>query len=542
MPTITFDKKRLLELIGKNLKDRELEELINSLKSNVEEISENEIKVELTADRSDMFVLEGFARALRDFIGLDSPEIKISDSKVVVKQEEVPVRPYIACAIVRNVKLNDEAIKSLMNAQEILHETIGRKRKKVAIGLHDFDKIEGEIWYKGVSRNEKFVPLGESEEMSLIDVLAKTEKGRKYAELIINANKWPAFVDNKGIFSFPPILNSDRTKITENTKNIFVDVTGIDRNAVKQAMNILVLMFSEMGFKIEGVKIKGKRELFTPEWIETPIEIEKKKIEKLLGEEFKDDEMKKLLKKMGYKSVFEKDKVIVIIPPYRFDVFSETDVIEDIAIAYGYNNFAPELPNVFTKGELTEIERISDDIRELLIGFGFQEIVRPILTNEELQFKRMLIEGEAINIKNPVSELYTQMRVWLLPSLMDFLSKNTKEPYPQKIFEIGDVVLPDKKSENGAKEIRKVSAAIAANGSFFAEMKRIVLEIAKRMKINVEFKDDKHPSFIEGRFVRIYSAGEEIGFFGEINPQVLENFKVYIPVAALEMKISESNP
>jgi phenylalanyl-tRNA synthetase beta chain len=154
----------------------------------------------------------------------------------------------------------------------------------------------------------------------------------------------------------------------------------------------------------------------------------------------------------------------------------------------------------------------------------------------------MLIEGEAINIKNPVSELYTQMRVWLLPSLMDFLSKNTKEPYPQKIFEVGDVVLPDKKSENGAKEIRKVSAAIAANGSFFAEMKKIVLEIAKKMKINVEFKDDKHPSFIEGRFVRIYSAGKEIGFFGEVNPQVLENFKVYIPVAALEMKISESNP
>jgi phenylalanyl-tRNA synthetase beta chain len=440
------------------------------------------------------------------------------------------------------VKLDDETIKSLINAQEILHETIGRKRKKVAIGLHDFDKIEGEIWYKGVSRNEKFVPLGESEEMSLIDVLTKTEKGKRYADLIIHANKWPAFVDNKGIFSFPPILNSDRTKITDNTKSIFVDVTGIDRNAVKQAMNILVLMFGEMGCKIEGVKIKGKRELFTPGWVETPIGIEKKKIEKFLGEKFKDDELKKLLKKMGYKSVFEKDKVIAIIPPYRFDVFSETDVIEDIAIAYGYNNFAPELPNVFTKGELTEIERISDEIRELMIGFGFQEIVRPILTNEDLQFKKMLIEGEAINIKNPVSELYTQMRVWLLPSLMDFLSKNTKEPYPQKIFEVGDVVLPDKKSENGAKEIRKVSAAIAANGSFFAEMKRIALEIAKRMKINVEFRDDKHSSFIEGRFVRIYSAGEEIGFFGEINPKVLENFKVYIPVAALEMKISESNP
>jgi phenylalanyl-tRNA synthetase beta chain len=542
MPTITFNKKELIQLIGKKLEDSELEEIINSLKSNVEEITEDEIKVELTADRSDMFVVEGFARALRSFVGLNSKEIKVFDSRIVVKKEEVPVRPYIACAIVRDVRLDEQTIKYLMNTQEILHETIGRKRKKVAIGLHDFDKIEGGIWYKGVSRNEKFVPLGGTEEMSLIDVLAKTEKGKKYADLIINANKWPAFVDDKGIFSFPPILNSDRTKITENTKNIFIDVTGIDENAVKQVMNIFVLIFGERGCKIEGIRIRGKREYFSPEWIERPIEIEREKIEKILGESFSSEEIKNLLKKMGYKAIVDKKCIIAIVPPYRFDVFSEVDVIEDIAIAYGYNNFIPELPNVFTKGELSKTEETSDEIRELLVGFGFQEILRPILTNDEIQFKKMMIEGNAIKIKNPVSELYTQARVWLLPSMMDFLSKNTKEPYPQRIFEIGDVILPDENSENGAKEERRVAAAIAANGSFFAEMKRIALEIAKRLKINVEFKDDKHPSFIEGRFAKIYSAGKEIGFFGEINPHVLENFKVYIPVAALELKISESNP
>jgi phenylalanyl-tRNA synthetase beta chain len=541
MPTLTFDKKELINLIGKNLKDDELEELINSLKSNVEEITENEIKVELTTDRSDMFVLEGFARALRDFIGLGSKDIKIYDSKIIVKQEEVPVRPYIACALVRNVKLDEKMIKNLMNAQEVLHETIGRKRRKAAIGLHDFDKIEGEIWYKGVSRNEKFVPLGETEEMSLIDVLSRTEKGRKYGELITNANKWPVFVDKKGIFSFPPILNSERTKITEKTKNIFIDVTGTDKNVVKQAINILTLMFGERGFKIEVIKIKGKRELFTPEWIEKPIEIDRKKIEKLLGETLSDEEIKKALNKMGYKVII-KESVIAIAPPYRFDISSGADVIEDIAIAYGYNNFTPELPNVFTKGELTKVEKISDEIRELLIGFGFQEIIRPILTNEEIQFKKMLVEGDAIKISNPVSELYTQTRIWLLPGLMDFISKNTKESYPQKIFEIGDVILRDKNSETRARDVRKVAAVIASNGSFFAEAKSIVLEIAKKLKINVEFKEDYHPSFIDGRFVRIYSNKEEIGLFGEINPQVLENFKVYIPVTALEMKISESNP
>jgi phenylalanyl-tRNA synthetase beta chain len=539
MPVITFNKKDLFNLIGRELKDEEIEEILNSFKSNIEEITEEEIKVELTADRIDMFTIEGFARVLKGLIGIKMNEVKIHDSKITVFKEDVPVRPFIACAIVKNVKMSDLLIKSLMNSQEILHETIGRGRKKVAIGLHDFDKIKGKIFYKGVSRNEKFVPLGEKEEMSLIDVLAKTEKGKKYGKLIIEANKWPAFIDEEGIFSFPPILNSERTKITENTKNIFIDVTGTDKNLVNKVLNILVLSFSERGYKIEGVKIKGKKEEYTPEWIEKPLEIEKSYFAKILGREFKENEIENLLKKMGYKTLFKKDKIIVITPPYRTDIISKIDIVEDLAIAFGYNNFEPELPNIFTVGGIHPIEKISDEIREALVGFGFQEIVRPALTNSEKQFKKMLLEEkETIKIENPVSESYTQLRVWLLPDLMEFLSKNTKEPYPQKIFEIGDVVLPEKNEETLSKNVRKVALAIASSGSFFAEVKRIALEIAKKLNIEISFEDYNHPSFINGRCGKIIHNKKEIGFFGEINPEVLENFKVYIPVAALEMELN----
>ncbi|MGC9058885.1 MAG: phenylalanine--tRNA ligase subunit beta [Candidatus Aenigmatarchaeota archaeon] len=539
MPVITFNKKDLFNLIGRELKDEEIEEILNSFKSNIEEITEEEIKVELTADRIDMFTIEGFARVLKGLIGIKMNEVKIHDSKITVFKEDVPVRPFIACAIVKNVKMSDLLIKGLMNSQEILHETIGRGRKKVAIGLHDFDKIKGKIFYKGVSRNEKFVPLGEKEEMSLIDVLAKTEKGKKYGKLIIEANKWPAFIDEEGIFSFPPILNSERTKITENTKNIFIDVTGTDKNLVNKVLNILVLSFSERGYKIEGVKIKEKKEEYTPEWIEKPLEIEKSYFAKILGREFKENEIENLLKKMGYKTLFKKDKIIVITPPYRTDIISKIDIVEDLAIAFGYNNFEPELPNIFTVGGIHPIEKISDEIREALVGFGFQEIVRPALTNSEKQFKKMLLEEkETIKIENPVSESYTQLRVWLLPDLMEFLSKNTKEPYPQKIFEIGDVVLLDKNEETLSKNVRKVALAIASSGSFFAEVKRIALEIAKKLNIEISFEDYNHPSFINGRCGKIIHNKKEIGFFGEINPEVLENFKVYIPVAALEMELN----
>lgn len=538
MPTQKFDKKELLALVGKKISDEDLLKIIQSLKPNVEKITEDEIEVELTSDRIDYFAVEGLARAIRSYLGLKNPKLKISKPKITVIKEDVPVRPYIGCAIVKNLKMSEELIKSLMNLQEIIHESYGRKRKKVAIGLHDLDKIKGEIKYVGVKREEKFVPLGENEEMSLLEVLAKTDKGKKYGDLIYNANKWPVFIDDLGIFSFPPILNSERTKITLNTKNIFIDVTGTDKNAVKKVLNLLTFVFIERWAEVEAVKIKGETIEITPDFVEKALEISLDRIEKILGVKFKDEEVIKLLQKMDYEAKISKGKIIAIVKPYRFDIISEFDVIEDIAIAYGYENFDPYLPNVFTRGEIHPIEKISNKVREILIGYGFQEIIRPVLTNPNLQFEKMNISPEeTIKIVNPVSELYTELRKWLLPDLMDFLSKNTKEDYPQKVFEIGDVVIKDEKCETKSKNIRKVCGVIAENGSFFAEIKTIVLSISKILGKNIEFEEIEHPSFISGRVAKIVENGKEIGILGEIHPIVLENFKVYMPVAAFEISL-----
>ncbi|MCX8190599.1 MAG: phenylalanine--tRNA ligase subunit beta [Candidatus Aenigmarchaeota archaeon] len=540
MPTITFDKKELLTLVGKKMKDEELENLINSLKPNVEKITENEVVIEFTSDRVDYFSIEGLARSIRSYLGLKNQELKIQKPKIVVTYESVPVRPYIACAVVRNLELTDSLIKSLMNLQEVIHENYGRKRKKVAIGLHDLEKIKGQIKYTGASREEKFVPLGEREEMSLIEVLAKTEKGKKYGHIISSANKWPVFVDEIGIFSFPPILNSDRTKVTEETKNIFIDITGTDKNAVNNVLNIFSLVFLERGATVEAVKIKGEREEITPKFLERAIEITKDDVKKFLGIDLDEESIKKLLEKMDYKVSLTKQKIIAIIKPYRVDVISKFDVLEDIAIAFGYENFEPELPNVFTQGEVHKIEKISDEVREVLVGYGFQEVVRPILTNQKLQFEKMnLKNGETIKILNPVSELYTELRVWLLPGLLDFLAKNTRESYPQKVFEIGDVVLKDETKETNSINIRKVAGVVADNTSFFSGVKRIVLEVSKIFKKEVSFEEMSHPSFIEGRAAKVVLNGKEIGFIGEINPLVLENFKIYMPVSTFELSLED---
>lgn len=538
MPTVMFNKKELLSFVGKEIKDSELVRIIEALKPSVEEIDEENIVLELTSDRIDYFTVEGLARAIRSYIGLKNPKLSASKPRITIWKENVPVRPYIGCAIVRNTKLNDSFIKSLMNLQEIIHETYGRKRKKVAVGLHDFDKIYGTIRYVGANRDERFIPLGESKEMSLIEVLAKTEKGKMYGNLIYNSNKWPVFVDEKGIFSFPPILNSERTKITEKTKNIFIDVTGIDRQAVQKVLNLFCLVFIERGCRIESIKIKGESVEITPDFSENVFELSLSEIERILGLRLSERQIISLLKKMDYEAKEVKGKIIVVVKPYRFDIISKSDIIEDIAIAYNYDNFDPYLPNLFTKGEIHPIERVSNKIRELLIGFGFQEIVRPILTNSKTQFEKMNIAiQDTIKILNPVSEHYTELRCWLLPSVIEFLSYNTKEAYPQKVFEIGDVVIRDESAETRSRNIRKVSGAIADNGSFYAEIKKIVVELAKVLNKEIRFEEVEHPSFISGRVSRVIENDREIGILGEINPIVLENFKIYMPVAAFEFSL-----
>jgi len=538
MPTLKFNKKELISLVGKKIDDKDLIKIIHSLKPNVENISEDEVEIEMTSDRIDYFCIEGLARAIRSYIGINNPKLRISKPKLDIIKEDVPVRPYIGCAVIRNLRMTEDLIRSLMNTQEVIHETYGRKRKKVAIGLHDLDKIKGEIKYIGVKREEKFVPLGENTEMSLLEVLAKTEKGRKYGEIIYNANKWPVFCDELGIFSFPPILNSERTKITSNTRNIFIDVTGIDKTAVSKVLNLFSMIFIERGAEVEAVKIKGNHIEITPDFTEKAFEISLEKVEKILGIRLKEDEIVRLLEKMDYDAKISKGKIIAIVKPYRFDIISDYDIIEDIAISYGYENFEPSLPNVFTIGEIHPIERISNKVREVLVGFGFQEIVRPILTNPHLQFEKMNIpREETIRIVNPVSELYTELRKWLLPSLMDFLSKNTKEDYPQRIFELGDVVIKDNKSETKSRNIRKVCGVIAENKSLYSEVKAIVIAISKILGKDISFEETNHPTFIHGRVAKIIENGKEIGIFGEINPIVLENFKIYMPVAAFEMSL-----
>jgi len=425
-----------------------------------------------------------------------------------------------------------------MNIQEVLHETIGRKRRKVAIGVHDFDKIKPPIKYVGASREEKIVPLGFSEEMSLKEVLEKTEKGREYCSLLQSSKLWPAFVDSVSIFSFPPIINSERTRVTEKTKNLFIDVTGTDRLAVLQALNILVTNLAERGGKLESVRIKYKKKVeTTPDLAERVVEVPKELVNKLLGLTLKEKEIGRLLRRMGYESIDYEGKIEVIVPAYRADILHPVDIVEDIAIAYGYNNFEPVNPKLESIGKLEKLEKFSDKVRSLMVGFGLQEVMRPVFTNKEDQFYRMEIkELSVVEVENTVSKEYTCLRVWLLPSLLKVLSANKHVEYPQKLFEVGDVVVLTE-GETMTKTVRKLCVAISHSAAGFAEIKSIAEKFLASLGIHYSLKMLGHVSFIDGRACEILVKGKSVGYFGEVSPKVLENWNLEMPVVALEVEI-----
>ena len=530
MVSIEIDKNDLLNLLGKQVTDEEIEETLFLLK--VETFFDGDkITCELNPDRPDMFSVEGIAREMKGFLGIKTG-IKgygITGPEILLRKEYEEVRPFIACAIVKDVILSDYLIKSLMQVQEKLHATIGRNRKKVAIGVHDYDKIKPPLVYTDVE-SERFIPLGMEEEMSIIDILTKHPKGMEFANLV--KDKYPLIYDKEGVISFPPIINSDRTKVTEHTTNLFIDVTGNDERAVNQVLNILVCNLVERCGKIFSVKTSNR---VTPQLEPREVDISVEDIDRILGLGLSENQITESLEKMRYSAKKMKGgKIVVEIPPYRSDILHSVDIIEDVAIGYGYNNINPILPKVATIGGESELEKLSRKIREIGIGLGFQEVLNFVLTNMENNFNKMNFEDKYVDILNPVSSEYNICRTWLLPGLMKIFSSNKHREYPQKIFEIGDCVLLDDKQ---TKQIRKLACAISYDNANLTEIKSVVESILSSLGYKYDIKNYNHPSFIETRCGEIIVDGKEVGFFGEIHPSVLEKWELEKPVIAFEIEI-----
>ncbi len=548
MPVITFKYQDLKDL-GIDLEKDELINTIPMMASDIEDYDDEEIKVEFFPNRPDNLSIEGVARSFKGFLGLETglPKYDIEESgeKVYVSKEVEEIRPHIRFAKIDNVDFSGDKIKYIMDFQENLHWVIGRDRKKVAIGVHNADVVEGPFNYIATEKTENaFVPLEMGEELTPEEILEKNQKGEKYAHLIDKFDKYPLILDKDNkVLSMPPIINGELTKLSEDTKNIIVDVTGTDEKAVNQALNIICSSFAEVGGKIKSMEIVYEDETFvspdlTPKERNVHVDVAN---ELIGGTDLDAEDVKRLLEGARFDAeILNENELKVIIPAYRIDILHEVDIVENIAIQYRINNVEAKLPNLATIANEHSWFKSEQTIRELMVGFGFQEVMSLMLTSEKNHFEKMNQEEiDHVQVARPISISGTMIRTSLLNSLMEFLEDNKHEDLPQKIFEIGDVVYMDDENFNKTRTVKKLAGLICHSSANFTEIKSTTSSIVSNLGYSMELSDSENTSFIAGRvadFTGESKNGQIKGFFGEISPEVIRNFELEYPVTAFEIE------
>lgn len=556
MPTIDIEYAEFEKLLGLELhRDMEkVNEVLEFVKGEVKLFDEKAdvMSVEIKdTSRPDVWSVEGLARALRGFLGLETGlrEYKVGKPIVEIHVDKrlCNIRPYIGCSIIKDVKLSDAIIRGFMHMQDKLDQTYGRNRQRTSIGLYNFDLISSPLSYTVAKPTEiSFVPLGLEEKMNLKEILQRHPKGLEYGHIVSKYLVYPILLDaKKNVLSFPPIINSnDLGKITEQTRNVLVEVTGTMHEAVLNTVKIVTLSLIDRGGKAYSATVhypKEKQTDMTPNFEAESMELSVEYVNKVLGLRLTSKQIVELLPKAGF-SVEKagRDKSTVRIPCYRVDVMHPVDLVEDIAIAYGYDNIKPLWRKLPTTGSMRSEQGLLDVARELMIGLGFQEVLTYTLTNPENLFTKLNCKkARIVEIANPKIQTLTCLRNWLLPGLMEFLGNNLSVECPQKIFELDKVTLLDEKRETRTRDEERLAAVVCHANASFSEIKSALDAFLTNFGLEWQIKETKHPSFINGRVGTAIIEGGKVGIVGEIHPKVLTAWKLENPVATFELDMEK---
>ena len=550
MPVITFNKKYLFSLLPKGTTEEKLNGQTYKMGFEPEQTGEKEVSLEITPNRPDLYSAVGFARAFKNFnhknkklkyeLGNEEPELEIS-----VGREAANVRPFIASIAVHGIHLDEEILADLINFSEKFSETYGRYRKKIAIGMHDLDLIHGQLHYNAYE-DERYMPLNYRGEKLFSEVLKETEKGQKYGSIISASVRYPALKDSEGAISLIPILNSERTKVTTKTRNMLVDITGIYREPVEKTADLIASIFMDLGAIIKPVRINYPgNERITPSLEKRYISMALTLAESEIGVPIGSSNIISLANKAGYEAALVGDKVRFRIPEYRLDIINEQDIVEDIAIAYGYDYINPTPILASQTGALLPEEEYFDTISGALTGMGFTEEVNTYLSNESSNFTAMRIKEtqgfspkekmEYVKLKNSKAASLTMMRTWLLPSLLRNLGSSLHDSMPQKLFEL-DMAFAMLKGK--PLEEYHLAAVDAGPRSNLNGIKAVISEISYLFGINLDVGESDHGSFIKGRSAVLLHEGTIAGIFGELHPEVLQSFGIEEPTSAFEINLN----
>lgn len=572
MPTITLNHsmmKRIQELNGAVYDGPILTDLLPDIGCPVESNNGDEIEIEVFPDRPDLLSHETMAKAIRAFIGVESPENKVEVSRgdfcIEVDQSLGSIRPIIMGAIVRSVNTGngplerDLFIQSLMDHQEKLHMTLGRKRSFSSIGVHDLSRLSPPFRYVSVTKDFSFTPLASEKEMSISEVLSSHPKGMEYSSLMEGLDSFPIILDsNDMVISFPPVINGSHTTVNEDTTDFFIDVTGFDERSCEACLLLICLSLSELGGAVESVEITGwdGKVNTTPNFENRNHRVPNRLIERILGVSISDERISEAINRMGGKLIESRTTTegserqerwadcvvgerehVFSMPRWRSDIMHPIDIVEDIAIGLGYGNLPEVLSSIHIDSTPLASANLHRRIRMSMRGVGLQEIQSLTLSNERDQFEKTNWNpvSKVTTISNPISVDHTLLRQFIFPSLMNILASNRHHELPQKVYELGEVV------HDGENKSR-MSWACAELGAGFSAAKGIVQSLLRDLgadNSSVSFREvmDGSGPWIVGRGAKVFIGDIEIGEFGEVSPDVIQSFGIRTPIHAGEFDV-----
>jgi phenylalanyl-tRNA synthetase beta chain len=540
MPVVTLYFDRITSILGKKISKEKIVSTLPFIGLDIEEETKNYVNVEYSPNRPDYSTDYGIASSLQGLLGIKTgmPKLKIKKGKdvIIVNPSMRKIRPFVTAIEAKNGKLDDETIQQIIVMQEDLHNGIGRRRKKTSIGIHDLDKISFPLTYTTTSKNHKFIPLESSQEMTIHEILEKDETGIKYGHLVKNSKKAPIILDSNGhTISFPPIINSEQTKISKNTKNILVEITAIEKNAAEDTLAVIANILQDAGFELFSIKISGANNS-TPLLKPRSMVLDAELVNKILGIKISIPKMVSALRKSRLNAQARGKKIVCTIPRYRTDIFGPMDLVEEVALGYGIENFEPTIPESISVGQKNKITTTLDSISSVMIGLGYSEVMNLGLVSQRILYDYTKRDAsKIISVSDSKSQEHNILRDAILPGLIDTLSRNIHEPYPQMLFETGTIFL---KNNDEIKEEIHLACVSARNDVSFTEIKSVLQSFLKTtFGLECKTVTSSNSMFIEGRSADIF-VNNKIGEIGEILPEISDNFKLRVPIAGFEIRLT----
>ena len=539
MPVVELSYTRLQKLVGKVTK-KQISDSLPFLGLDIESENKDLIRIEYSPNRPDYSTDFGIALGLQGLLRIKTGVInlKIKKSKkyaISVKSEVSKIRPFVTGIIAKNGKIDDKTIKQFLTLQEDLHFGIGRKRKKSSIGIHDLDKITFPLVYQTANRNYKFIPLNSKTELSISEILKNTDVGKDYGSILGNSSQVPLILDAKqNTVSFPPIINAAVTTVTTKTKNLFVEVTGINKEDAEDMLSVVATILQSAGFTLESVQISGAKNS-SPKLEQKKMSVSPYLINQTLGLNLNTSKIISSLKKSRLDASTKGKNIICAIPAYRFDIFGPMDLVEEVALGYGIQNLEPTLSPSQTLGQKHPNSISLQLISSIMTGLGYMEALNSSLTSKRILYDNTKRDSsKIISVLDSKSLEHTILRDSLLPGLIDNLAKNIHESYPQKLFEMGTIF---NKTSSVTEETHLCAVSSHKNANF-SEIKSILQSVIQSIfGKTCETKTTTHPTFEQGHVANITVNEKIIGIIGEISESTKDNFKLRESIVSFEVKL-----